>query len=78
LTQLFASSYKVYQVTPANFDEFDILKEWEQVPGIDYGDGLQRKGDSKVIVPPDVQVEYVNFLNEYNISYKVLISDLEE
>jgi Carboxypeptidase activation peptide len=69
--------YQVWEVTPKTTDEFDVLKEWEVVPGVDYGDSLSRRGTSKVIVAPEVQQQYETFLTLNRIAHEVVIADLE-
>jgi Carboxypeptidase activation peptide len=70
--------YKTYAVTPATTAEYDLLKEWELVIGIDYWDGLKTRGPSRVMVTPELQDEFVRFLGDNLIEFSVLIEDVEE
>jgi Carboxypeptidase activation peptide len=77
LTLIFLPSYKVYEVTPANNDEYLMLKEWETVNSVDHWDGLRRKGTSRVMVAPDQTENYEGFLVANNISHRLVIDDVE-
>jgi hypothetical protein len=64
-------------VTPADIADYEVMKEWESVQGIDYWDGLKRKGDSRVMVSPEQQAQFESFMIFHGITHKVIIPDVE-
>jgi hypothetical protein len=70
--------YKAYLVTPASIAEWEVLKELEGAEGIDYWDGIKRTGGSRVMVSPAKQAEYEHLMVSNNITYELIVPDVEE
>lgn len=65
-------------VTPRSAEQGNLLKQWEDNPAIDFWEQISRKGKpSRVMVAPDTQVQFEDFLNENNFTYELIIENVE-
>lgn len=70
--------YKVYQVTPKNEQEVDVLKHLETYELIDFWSPLRKVGGPvNIMVPPSIKNYFFEILNAANIQYTVLIENVE-
>lgn len=72
----FFDSYKVYDVTPRK-DQMADLMSWEFDAGIDFLGLGGAERVSKVMVSPDLQSHFVDFLARNGINYEMAIEDVE-
>lgn len=69
-------SYKVYEVTVER-DQVELMQEWEDAPGIDFWTHPRVGHPAKIMVSPELEQSFVNFLVESSISHKLTIPDVE-
>ncbi|CRL08319.1 CLUMA_CG021383, isoform A [Clunio marinus] len=70
------TNYKVYDVTP-NREQIKDLKAWEFQMGIDFWMSRGVDQTSRIMVSPEVEESFVNFLNKEGIDNKLIIEDVQ-
>lgn len=66
-------SYKVYDVTP-NKEQIKELMEWQFEEGVDF---WSTGRTSRIMIAPEVEKSFMNFLNSNQIQHKLAINDVE-
>lgn len=69
-------SYKVYDVTP-NKEQVKELMRWQFEVGIDFWTTGGPGRTSRVMVSPETETSFMNFLNSNKIQYALAISDVD-
>ncbi|KAJ6635727.1 Carboxypeptidase B [Pseudolycoriella hygida] len=70
--------YKVWLVTPRSESQGILLKQWEDNESVDFWESISRKGkSSRIMVAPDTQIHFENFLKEHNILHELIIENVE-
>jgi Carboxypeptidase activation peptide len=70
--------YKVFLVEPVPDDQYELLIKWENVPGIDFWDGLRRNQASRIMVSPEQIEAFQTFVTAEGIPAKVVVENVEE
>lgn len=71
-------SYKVWSVTPTSDEQGRLLLKWEDNVSVDFWEQISRIGlPSRIMVRPDVQLEFENFLNDNQIEHRLIIENVE-
>lgn len=73
---LLKRSYKVYDVTPDK-EQVKKLMTWQFEAGVDFWTTGGAGRTSRVMVSPEVESSFSNFLNSNKIQHKLAISDVE-
>ncbi|XP_065094120.1 carboxypeptidase B-like [Ochlerotatus camptorhynchus] len=66
-------NYKVYQIQVAAKEQLAQLKRWEDVDGVDFWDPSGRR----VMIHPQLQEKFENFLKANHFSHELIIDDVE-
>lgn len=68
----------MWSVTPRSEEQGNLLKQWEDNQSIDFWEQISRKGKpSRIMAAPGSQIQFENFLKEYNIDYELIIENVE-
>lgn len=63
----------MYQIQVAAGEQLAQLKRWEDVAGVDFWDHSGRR----VMIHPELQENFENFLKANHISHELIIEDVE-
>lgn len=70
--------YKVWSVTPRTEHQGKLLNQWEDNESIDFWERISRRGkSSRIMVAPDTQIEFEEFLKENQIDHELIIDNVE-
>lgn len=69
-------SHKVYDVSPMK-EQLKSLMEWEFAEGIDFWTYRGIKGVSRIMVSPEVENTFENFLLKNKIQHRISVKDVE-
>nr|XP_019537524.2 carboxypeptidase B-like [Aedes albopictus]XP_019931988.2 carboxypeptidase B-like [Aedes albopictus] len=66
-------NFKVFKIDLASQEQHALLKRWEDVEGVDFWDRAGRR----VMIHPELQKHFENFLVANKIAHEVIIEDVE-
>lgn len=70
--------FKVYSVISEKLNDVESLKWWEHNPSIDFWSLPGINKTSNILVHPDHQKEFEEFLSNENFNHKILIENVQK
>jgi hypothetical protein len=70
-------NFKLYSVLCLTKSDVDRLKLWDHNPLIDFCSSPGVNRTSNIVIAPDIESKFVDFLSVENFNYEVLIENIE-